>query len=125
MQAAFKRSEALDTLESYSFTIVLHLALCSFFPHDRSFKHWQAELKAFKTACQRYSKGKKGRKNLTPALVADTLEDLIAFDDDQEKILNVIIGKGLSLPEDTDWSLVKKAIQSFAKDGFTARANKE
>src|SRR3989338_3410046 len=115
MQAAFRRSDALEALESYALPIVTHLSLLQFFPDHSAVKHWQAEVQAFEKALTRYSKSKKRSPNLDPYLVQKFLEDELSFPSDEEKIENLIRAKELPLSEDPDWDLVRKAIHEFAQ----------
>ena len=115
MQAAFRRSEALEALESYALPIVMHLALLQFFPDHSAVKHWRAEVEAFEKALICYSNSKKRSPNLDSYLVQKFLEDELFSSSDEEKIENFIHAKGLPLSEDPDWSFVRKAIYEFAQ----------
>jgi len=114
MQAAFRRSDALEALESYALPIVMHLSLLQFFPEHSAVNHWQAEVQAFEKALLRYSNSKKKSPNLDSYLVQKFLEDELFSPSDEEKIENFIHAKGLPLNEDPNWDLVRKAIQEFA-----------
>ncbi len=115
MNAAFRRSEALVTLENYAPTIVAHLALLQFFPDHTACNHWCAELATFEKVIRRYNKGKKGSSNLNPDMIQKSLEDEMFCADDEERIESYIHAKGLPLSEDPDWNLVRKAIHEFAQ----------
>jgi hypothetical protein len=58
--------------------------------------------------------GKKGRHNLSPESVRDYLLDQVSFREDEEKIELVIDSKGLKIPSDFDWEMVRNEIRIFS-----------
>ncbi len=61
--AVFRRGEAITRLENYAPVVLEHLALLTWFASNPASKHWAMELRAFKTAWQRYSTGKGNKSN--------------------------------------------------------------
>ena len=115
MQAAFRRSDAIEALESYAFPIVFHLALLQFFPDHSAANHWRSEIHAFEKVLFRYNKSKKGSPNLDPHMVHKFLEDELFLPSDEEKIENLIRTKELPISNTPDWDGVRKAIQEFSQ----------
>lgn len=115
MNAAFRRSEALETLEHMSFTIIAHMALIAWFPKNEAKNHWEKEIAGFLKTILRYNRGKiKSGKNLSASLVEEILLEEIALSRDEERIEIFIQEKGLELPEPIDWQLVRSSISKFA-----------
>ncbi|MBI2602610.1 MAG: hypothetical protein HYW48_06105 [Deltaproteobacteria bacterium] len=115
MNAAFRRSEAVETLESYAPVVALHLTMLLCFPKHQEKSHWKKELKAFQKVYRRYNHGKKGRTNFEAGMIVDSLEDVLWDFEGKERIVNAIVSKGLILDfDDVDWKAVRKAIGKFA-----------
>ncbi len=119
MNAAFRRTDAMETLESFAPIVVLHVALLTCFPHSRDRKHWMKELEAFRKTYSRYNNGKRGRSNFNRELIGDSLEDVVYDFEGKERIVNAILAKGLSLEfEDVNWDDVRKGIDEFSRSVF-------
>lgn len=123
MNAAFRRSEAIERLESYAPVIAEHLALTSWFPDHLSCKHWQAELDAWSSAMKRYNKSKMKKKgNYTKEIMLDALEATIDCDDKKDFLVIQVESHGLTVSENPNWEVIKKAFVVFAHtilDGYT------
>lgn len=113
--AAFRRAEALESLESYARIIVVHLALLSWFPHKGAKNHWQTEINAFIKILRRYDSAKKRAHNFTQYLIIETLEDEIIDNNSKDAILIAVEGHGVKIPDEPDFELLSKAIKNFAE----------
>lgn len=120
MNAAFYRSDAIDTLEDISFVLLVHLTLLAHFPKDLSVKHWKAEVNAFVKTLQRYNKGKKGRLNyVDPSFITKILQQKLDDEDEKERIETHIHSKGYDTSKlDLDWKLVKSLVAKEASRVF-------
>lgn len=117
MNAAFRRYEALERLESYVPVIVEHLALVNWFPEHQCCKHWQTELSAWKTALRRFHKSKMKKKgNYTEELILDALETAIDSDDKKDLLLIQIESHGVTLPNNIDWNTLRKVFKEFSDE---------
>ena len=112
--SAFRRAEAIENLESYSRIIVVHLALVTLFPENPAKDHWDAELNAFKKTLKRYDKAKKRDHNFTRQIIIETLGDECIDYDAKDAILIAVEGHGVKAPDNPDWNIINKAIESFA-----------
>ena len=62
MNAARRRSAAIDKLEELRVVILEHILKLSILPKDRSVKHWQKELHSFASRLRTFNKAKAGSK---------------------------------------------------------------
>lgn len=70
MNAARRRSSALDKLEELRVVILEHILKTSILPKDPSVKHWQKELHSFASRLRKFNKAKAGNKpNYTQELL--------------------------------------------------------
>lgn len=113
--AAFRRAEALESLESYARIIVVHLALLSWYPKNDAKQHWQAEINAFIKTLRRYDNAKKRAHNFNVELITEVLEDEIADNSARDAILIAVEGHGVMAPDEPDFVSVSSAINQFAR----------
>ena len=113
--AAFRRAEALESLESYARVIVIHLALMEWFPQHEARQHWQSELNAFIKTLRRYDNAKKRAHNFSTELITEALEDEIIDNSSRDAVLIAVEGHGLMAPDNPNFQVVSKAIKEFAK----------
>ena len=120
MNAAFYRSDAIDTLEEISFVLLVHLSLLVVFPKDRAGNHWKAEVDAFVKTLQRYNKGKKGRLNYVDArFVIKILHEKLDDEDERQRIETHIRSKGYDIEDRSiDWKKVKASVSKEAQRIF-------
>ena len=117
MNAAFHRSDAVETLEDLSLIILIHLALIETFPKDRACAHWQGEINAFAKTLKRYDNGKKGRHNYVDEnYVTQILCEMLDDSDEQKRIETHIFSKGYDLSStEINFEAVKGAVVGFSK----------
>ena len=118
MNAAFRRGQAIDSLESLALVIVEHIFLVSHFSDHSAVNHWKSELGGFQKAIHRFNRGKKGRSNFTTEGVAQVLEDIIRDDEEKESLI-ALIESSKDMPvgeiDEVDWDIVRSGIQRFAE----------
>lgn len=114
MNAAFRRSEAVQKLENYAPVIMEHLALVTWFPDNLANSHWEQELAAFRKTLHRVSNSKSKRPNLNQDLIVDVLMDSLEEHRDKDLFLVGLEGHGVVAPTDPDWSSLAEAARSFA-----------
>jgi hypothetical protein len=118
MNSAFRRGQAVDSLESLAFVIVEYIVLTVCFPQHDAFNHWEGEIRGFAKAVKRLDKGKKGRTNFNPSLLQDILNEIIFGEDEKEALIAVIeASKGMEIGETdkVDWEQVVKRIEDFSR----------
>ncbi len=114
--AVFYRGEAITRLEARAPTVMEHLALVAWFPAHPANSHWKAELQAFRTALQRYHKGKGPKYNFTHALIVDALENCIATHEGEDYLLIEVESHGVGPIDNPNWAMLKDAIERFANE---------
>lgn len=115
MNAAFRRSEALERLENFAEVVVEHLALVTWFPTHRAKNHWNAEIQAFLKRLRKFDNGKDSRKNFTEFLIVDALNSILDTNQSRDYLIVSVESHGVVAPEDPDWESLKKAVVIFAK----------
>lgn len=63
MNAARRRSSAVDKLEELRVVILEHILKSSILPKDPAVKHWQKELHSFASRLRKFNKAKAGNKS--------------------------------------------------------------
>ena len=92
MNAARRRSSALDKLEEHRTVILEHILKQSILPKNRAVKHWQKELNSFASRLRKFNKGKAGGK---PNYTRDLLWEYIWEDQYTELPLGFVEEYGL------------------------------